>query len=102
MSAAGNVKFKLQWRPQDAGDARNMEHLLRKTTGNEWSHPKREAMWAVASKTIWAGLPKLVGVYIRSHGPYVGHGATGFSVCPAGFWSYIGLIPPFCVPILSF
>jgi hypothetical protein len=31
------VKTKKHWRPQDVGDANNMEHLLRKAVGNEWS-----------------------------------------------------------------
>jgi hypothetical protein len=40
------VKPKIQWRPQDEGDTRNMECLPRKAAGNEWSQPKREARWA--------------------------------------------------------
>jgi hypothetical protein len=35
--AAVRVKPKLQWRPQDVMDSRNMEHLLRKATAKEWS-----------------------------------------------------------------
>jgi hypothetical protein len=28
----------------DVGDARNMEHLPRKVTGNKWNQPTREAI----------------------------------------------------------
>jgi hypothetical protein len=31
-------------RSLDVGDAKNMECLLRKATGTEWNHPKRETM----------------------------------------------------------
>jgi hypothetical protein len=55
---------KLQWRAQNAGDARNLAHLLRKATGNKCSHPKRETMWVANSKTTVVGLPKPVGVHI--------------------------------------
>jgi hypothetical protein len=36
------VKPKLQWRPQDVRDARNVGRLLRKAAGNEWSQPERD------------------------------------------------------------
>jgi hypothetical protein len=42
MHEAVRVKLKMQWRSQEAGDARNMECLPRKITGNKW----REVMWA--------------------------------------------------------
>jgi hypothetical protein len=38
---AVRVKPKLQWRPQDAAVARNVDHLLRKATGNRAAIPKR-------------------------------------------------------------
>jgi hypothetical protein len=34
---AVRVKHKLQWRLQNVGDARNMDHLPRKATVNEWN-----------------------------------------------------------------
>jgi hypothetical protein len=37
------VKLQLQRRVQDIRDARNVEYLLRKAIGNEWSQPKIEA-----------------------------------------------------------
>jgi hypothetical protein len=57
----GNVWWcewaKLQWGPQGAGDARNMEHLLKKARGNEGSQPKRQATWTANWETIGVGLP---------------------------------------------
>jgi hypothetical protein len=47
------VKPKLQWKPQDISVARNVESLLKKAAGNEWSHPKREAMKAANSRAMW-------------------------------------------------
>jgi hypothetical protein len=34
---AVRVKPKVQWRSQEVGEARNMECLLRKAAGSEWS-----------------------------------------------------------------
>jgi hypothetical protein len=31
------MKPKLQWKPQDVGNARNMDYLPRKAAGNKWS-----------------------------------------------------------------
>jgi hypothetical protein len=36
---AAMMKPKLQWRPQDVGDARNVDPLLRKASGKEWNQP---------------------------------------------------------------
>lgn len=36
------VKLGLPWRLQDAGDARVMGYLPRKTANREWNQPKRE------------------------------------------------------------
>jgi hypothetical protein len=44
MHKSVRVKPQLQWRPQDIGDARNMEHILRKATGIDKSQTKREDM----------------------------------------------------------
>jgi hypothetical protein len=41
---AVKVKPKLQWRLQDVRDARDVEHMPRKATGNEQSQSKAEAM----------------------------------------------------------
>jgi hypothetical protein len=47
---AVGVQYKLQWRSQDAGDARNVEHLPSKATDNKWSKHKRETMWALCPR----------------------------------------------------
>jgi hypothetical protein len=39
------MKLKMQWRPQEVKDARNMENMPIKAAGSEQSQPKREAMW---------------------------------------------------------
>jgi hypothetical protein len=44
MYEAMRLELKLQRRFQDVGDARNLEHLTRKTAGNKWSQPKEEVL----------------------------------------------------------
>jgi hypothetical protein len=44
MSEAVRVKSKMQWKPQDMGNVRNMDCLLRKATGNKWSQHQRGHM----------------------------------------------------------
>jgi hypothetical protein len=102
MCEAGRVKTKLHWRPQDVGDASNMEHLLRKATSNEYSQLRREEVWAETAEAMVGGLPKPVGTHIRTpaSGEDAGHGAVAFGVFPAGFWScfsfiWSGFLPPF-------
>lgn len=70
----------MQRRLWDVRDARNAEHLLRKA--------QKRATPAVTDKA-------------PPHGAYdssqpalgVGHGASGFNVCPAGFQSCFGSVP---------
>jgi hypothetical protein len=50
------VKPILQWRPKEVRDARNMDCLIRKASGHEWSQPRREALWAAISKAMGARL----------------------------------------------
>jgi hypothetical protein len=61
INEAVKVKSKLQWGPQDVRDVKNMEYLPRKTTGKEWSQPRREAIWPTTDKAIGAGLSKPAG-----------------------------------------
>jgi hypothetical protein len=76
---------KLQWRPQEVRDARNVEHL-RKAASSEQRQPKREAVRAVSSKAIGAVLPKPFGTRILLPCALdARHGAIGFIVCHAGF-----------------
>jgi hypothetical protein len=44
MHEAVKVRKKLQWIPQDVGNARNVEHLTRKGAGNKWNQPQRKAI----------------------------------------------------------
>lgn len=36
-----DMMFKLQWRPQNAGDANAVEHLVRIAVGTEWNQPRK-------------------------------------------------------------
>lgn len=60
------MKSNLQWRPQEAGEARNVE-LLRKATGNEQSHLTETMRDSTTNNTVEAGPLKLFGVH-TSHG----------------------------------
>jgi hypothetical protein len=67
MNEAVKVKLKLQWRPKEHGDAKNMECLLRKAMDSKWSHPRRKVMWVANSKALGVGLPKPIGTHITPH-----------------------------------
>lgn len=51
-------KSKLQWRSQNVGDVRAMEHVLRKAKVLECIKPKREVSCAVGRRTITARIVK--------------------------------------------
>jgi hypothetical protein len=58
-------------------------------------------MQSANGKAIEMELPKCIGDHVLlSSAPGAGCDATGFSVCPAGFWSCFDLIFPCysCVP----
>jgi hypothetical protein len=57
MCVPTRVKPKLEWRPQEVRDDRNVKHLLRKAAGSRWSQPKREAIYVSTSKAIGVGFP---------------------------------------------
>jgi hypothetical protein len=63
MCEAMGVKLKLKRRPQDIGDARNMECLLKKIIGNEWSQPRKVTMRLQNGKTIGVGLPRPISTH---------------------------------------
>lgn len=52
VSEAVRVNLKLQWRPQQNGDARHIGRLPRKAAGSKQSQLKRKVMWAAADKAI--------------------------------------------------
>jgi hypothetical protein len=96
------VKPKLQWRPQDVVDVRNMKLFPRKAIGNKFSQPKREATWADYDKAIWKKLPKLFCSQVMLlHCLDAHHGFTGFYVCPDEFLSCFHPISSFFSPFSS-
>jgi hypothetical protein len=93
-------KPKLQWRLEEARDARNVVHLLRKARGREHSQSKTEAIWAPNSKALGEGLPKTVGVHIMTLSAMnIGHGSTGCNVYLTKFQSWFGNV--YSLPLLS-
>jgi hypothetical protein len=46
------VKPKIQWRPQEVRDVRNVECLSGKALGGEQRQPQGEALWASADKAL--------------------------------------------------
>jgi hypothetical protein len=74
-------KSKLQWRLQEVADARNVQYLLKKVAGKEWTQSRREAFWAVNGKATRMGIPKPVG----THNTLLcaRYGGTDFNVCLA-------------------
>jgi hypothetical protein len=90
----------LQWRSQDVGDDRNVQHLPRKTVGSEQNQPRKEANSGIASKAVEIRIPKPLGAHIMP--PYslgAGHRAIGYSVCPARFC--LALVLSFLAILLS-
>jgi hypothetical protein len=85
------VNLKMQWRPQEIVDARNVECLLGKAAGDEQNQPKTEAMWATNGEDTGARLPHITSACA----PDVGHRATEVNVCLAWFLSCFGLISIF-------
>jgi hypothetical protein len=70
----------------DFGEARNVEHVLRKATRGEQSQIKRETMWATSGKAVEAGLSKPIGAHIMIVCcPGARYGSTGFNIWPGGF-----------------
>jgi hypothetical protein len=86
---------------QEVRDAKNMEHLSIKGTDSRQSQPKGMAMWSATGKAIGWGCPRSWELVSGHHMP-ARHKSVRFNVCPAGFWSCFGLIPPFYVPIPPF
>lgn len=98
MPEATTVKLKVQWRPQEVGDARNVEHLLKKSHGSK-AEPDQNKVWAAASEDIGVRPLKPSGTHILPHYAIdAGHKPTSFSVFPAGVWAT--LIQLFSIPLI--
>lgn len=46
------MKQQVKWKPQEVGDTKDMDCLLMKVAGHEWSQPKEESMKAVICKVL--------------------------------------------------
>jgi hypothetical protein len=64
------MKPKLHWRPQDVGNASNMECLLRKAIGNKWSQPKQCLCGLRMARSQVQGCPNLLEFTLRYHVPW--------------------------------
>lgn len=65
-----------------------MEDILRQAVDCEPSQPKTEAMCAAIAKPYGRTFKALGSSYHVTTWPDARHRATGFNVCPPGFWSY--------------
>lgn len=91
------MKVKVLWKSQEAGGARNVDHLLSKAMGSEQRQPEREAIWVAANKSIGDRRPKLFGAYILPEpAPGVRFAVSEFNICAARFWSCLSLRMLFC------
>lgn len=99
MNEAVKAKPKLQ-QSQDAGNARNVGHLLRKAAGTKCRWPEREARWATIGRANDAKDSKYVGGQIIPL-PLctldARYGAKEVDVYPAGLQSCISPVSP-CYP----
>jgi hypothetical protein len=88
------VKLRLQWRPQEVEDVKNVEYLPSKASGSEQNQPKKEAMCDATIKNMGMGLYKPFGSHIMRHSALdARQRAAEFNVCPAGLQSCTGPIP---------
>jgi hypothetical protein len=67
-----NIKYDLQQRPQDVGNARVMRHLPRRAAGKKWNQPKK-GIHVAGSKVGGAEPSKAFDIKLRS----IRHRATG-------------------------
>jgi hypothetical protein len=86
------VKPGLHWRRQCVEDARAMRHLPRRVAHREWNQPRREK-YVSGSNTKRVEPSKPFAITCE---------ASVFGICPAGFWSCCGSVPPHYAPFLPF
>lgn len=89
------MKSKVQCRPQEVGDAGNVQCLPRKAGV---SPRERFCGFQPAQPQGW-GCPNPWNSHFTTMSPGCQIGAIGLTVCPAGFWSHFALILVFfCFP----
>lgn len=71
---------------QKVRDARNMNHLVRKTRGLEWTLLKTETKWTATNKAIVLGLLRHSGTQISSLFAFnASYDAIELNSCPVGY-----------------
>lgn len=83
------MKIKVQCRCQEVRDDRNMETLLWKAVGGEWSQLQGEAMWAASGRAMGWGSPNPLDHICHHQCP--GCWTTSFGMGKVYFahWGYI-------------
>jgi hypothetical protein len=87
LGKAVKLKHELSWTPQDFGDARDMEYLLRKITNWEDNQTKRKQI----RKTKQNNKKELYSVncgertWKSAEHFHIKHEAVEFRICPVGF-----------------
>lgn len=90
---------KLQWRPQDAGDARSTDHLPRKNCSHRME-PVGESGYVCCKQRRWTAVPRPDDA--PHWHPHYRNEATRFGACPAGFPSWLVQIFSAMPRLLSF
>lgn len=93
MKLLRKVKPKLQWKSEDVGGTRNVEHLPRTAAGMKWSQPEREVSCTRITELGGGG-----GGVPKTWSPDKEWSCRA-GVHIAGFWSCFGLIFPCCAHI---
>jgi hypothetical protein len=87
INGAVRMKLKMQQRPQEVRDARNVECIEEKCRQQIEPAQERPCRLQLA-KLIGTGMPKPFGTHVLPpSAPDAIHGGIGFNVCSAGFQS---------------
>lgn len=99
---AVGIKPKVQQRPQEVRDTRNMKYLLREFTNIEQRQPERERLHRLQPARAWGGAAQAPGMHIAPQCVLdAGCGDAKLNVCPTKFQP--SSHPIFSIPLfLSF
>lgn len=74
------MKSKVECRPQEVTDVKNVAHLLSTPASSEKSYPKRNAMRPITRNAVGMGMPKFFGTQI-----FVSVVGQEFNICQVEF-----------------